>query len=142
MGQAMAYLEAQLYAHVLGNTPYTAPTDLYVVLSTGVFDPTLDGTTVVEPTAIDYGRLHVVNNTTNFPAPSGSNPSSGSNGTAWNFPTATHDWGVILSAYLADDPTTGVGNLLFGTAAPGAGVSVLTGVPFTVGVGGFLVRVT
>lgn len=58
------------------------------------------GTFSGEPSTGAYGRVSVTNNTTNFPAPTGDNPASGSNGTAITFPTTTASWGAIAAFFL------------------------------------------
>lgn len=141
MGSKTTYLENALLAHVLGDTAYTAPSTLYAVLSDAAFDPTKTGTTVSEiSTSSGYARVSLTNDTTNFPAPTGGNPASLSNGTDWAFPTPTFDWGTVMSIYLAD--ASSGGNLLYGTDVTGSGVDVVAGQQFTVNAGDFIVRET
>jgi hypothetical protein len=59
-----------------------------------------------------YARVAIVANLTNFPAATGSNPASKSNGAVFTFPTATAAWGTILSAYLCDSASGG--SILYG----------------------------
>jgi hypothetical protein len=54
-----------------------------------------------------YARSSVDNNTTNFPAPGGSSPTTGHNGTAINFPSSTGSWGTIGAITIHDSLTSG-----------------------------------
>jgi hypothetical protein len=137
MGQKMAYLEQAVLEHCLGRTPFTAPADLYVVASTAAFDPTLTGTSVVEPADGAYARVLTANDSTTWGVPTGSNPVSISNLVQWDFPAAGADWGAVLAVYLADAAT--VGNLLWGTDV-GAGISINAGSTFQIPIGAFVIR--
>lgn len=104
------YLENKILDHLLGNTPYTAPTTVYLALFTVAPNfETGAGGTEVSTTSTGYARLAVSNNTTNFP-----NASAGSksNGTTLTFATPLTSWGTVV-AYGVYDAST-VGNLLFG----------------------------
>lgn len=96
------YLEAKLLDHVFGKTAYTAPTDLYLGLSTT--DPTDAGTQTGEPSGGSYARVKVTNNTTNFPNASGG---SKANGATFTFPKATGAWGTVTHFFIADASTAG-----------------------------------
>lgn len=140
MGQKMSYLQAALLGHALGRTIWTPPATVYVVASTAVFDPGLTGASVPEPADTAYARIAVANDTSHFTTPSGADPTSVSNSTSWTYATATADWGTILSIYLADAATKATGNLLYGTAVPGAGFPCGIGTTLAIAVGTFLVR--
>lgn len=106
------YLEAKLLDHVWGDTPFTAPTDTYVALSTAAFDRTATGSACSEVTAAGYARVHLVNNTTNYPNATGGAPASKQIGVDVVFPTLTADAGVVLSFYIMD--ASSAGNILGG----------------------------
>lgn len=102
------YLERALLDLVFGGTAYSAPATIYVAASTG-----LASAAVAEPSGNGYARVAVTNNATNFPASTGSNPATKSNGTAITFPTVTgtgQSWGTIASVALYDAASGG--NLL------------------------------
>jgi hypothetical protein len=134
-GSKSAYLEKKLLDHTLGNTAYTAPGTVYVLLSTSVFDPTVTGSTVAEVSGGSYARQSLTNNTTNFPNASGSSPSAKSNGTGVSFPTATASWGTIQSVYLVD--ASSGGNILYG-ADLSAPATINTGSSFSIPAGQFV----
>lgn len=116
MGSKSDFLEKKLLDHVLGNTPYTAPSNVYVGLFTASPDDTGGGT---EVTGGSYIRKTVVNSTGNWPnaTGSGSGASTKTNGAAITFVKATADWGTITSIGIYDDPTAG--NLLYwGAVSP------------------------
>jgi len=54
-----------------------------------------------------YARVSYANNTTNFPAPGGANPTSGTNANIISFPTATGSWGTIAAITIHDAATGG-----------------------------------
>lgn len=141
MGQKMAYLELAVLNHCLGIAPFTAPANLFFIASTAIFDPTLTGTSVVEP-VVDpsYARISAANSTATWATPSGSNPTSTDNIVQVTFATATVDWGTILSVYAGDALT--LGNLLYGTAVPGAGIPITALSSFQIPIGAFVIRET
>lgn len=141
MGQKMAYLELAVLNHCLGLVPFTAPANLFFIASTSTFDPTLDGTSVVEPTVDpSYARVSVANDNTMWLTPSGSNPTSTTNQLQVSFAAATVDWGLIQSVYAGDAMT--VGNLLYGTAVPGGGIPIAALSSFQIPIGAFVIRET
>jgi hypothetical protein len=87
---------------LFGKTDFTAPTTIYVALSTTT--PTATGTNVTEPSGSAYARVSVTNNTTNFPSASAG---SKSNGTTITFTTATGSWGTVTYFVLYDASTSG-----------------------------------
>lgn len=133
MGSKSDYLEAKVLAHVLGNTAYTAPATLYVSLFTVTPSDAGGGT---EVTGGSYARVAVTNNTTNFPAPTGTSPTTSANGTAITFPAPTANWGTVVAFGIHD--AASAGNLLYwgalttsktinnGDAAPSFAASALT----------------
>jgi hypothetical protein len=140
MGQKMAYLEVQVLSHCLGLSTFTAPTNLFFIASTAAFDPTLTGSSVVEPTDSAYARVSAANDSSFWDTPAGSNPTSTSNLSQVSFPAAVIDWGTILSVYAGDASTAG--NLLYGTAVPGAGIPITALSTFQIPIGAFVVRET
>lgn len=99
---------------VLSAISFTSPSDLYLALSTSGFSTTATGSAMneVSSSGTAYARYHAVANLTNFPAASGSNPASKSNGAVFTFPTATAAWGTIISAYICDSSSGG--SILYG----------------------------
>lgn len=98
----------------LSAVTFTPPATLYLALSTSSFSTSATGSVMNEVSfsGTAYARVAIVANLTNFPAASGSNPATKSNGTVFTFPTATASWGTILSAYLCDASTGG--SILYG----------------------------
>jgi hypothetical protein len=106
------YLEKELLDHVFGNAAYAAPATLYLALSTA--DPLDDGSGLTEPGGGSYARLAVANNATNFPAATGTTPTTKSNGVQFDFVTATASWGVITHMAIMD---AAVGGNMLGHAS-------------------------
>jgi hypothetical protein len=67
----------------------------------------LGNTTNAEPSGSGYGRVSVTNNTTSWPAPTGSDPAGLSNGVAIGFPTTTGSWGVLVGGGAWDAASSG-----------------------------------
>lgn len=114
------YLEAKLQDHVLGGPDYVRPATVYVSLHTA--DPT-DAGGGAEATGSGYARKSVTNNATNWPAATGTTPTTKSNGTEIAFAAATGDWSAAanMTHFGLWDAASG-GNLLIkgalGTAKP------------------------
>lgn len=102
------FLEKELLDHVFGAAAYTAPATLYLGLFTAA--PTDAGGGTEVPVANGYDRADVVNNATNFPAASGTNPALKSNGAIISFAQASGSWGTVTHWGLFDANTAG--NLL------------------------------
>jgi hypothetical protein len=114
-GSKSDYLEAIILNLVLGATAYTAATNICVALSTAAYSDGATGASMTEVTnANSYARISQTNNATNWPAASGTAPTTKANGTAVTFVAATGSWGTILSAYMVDVVTYGSGNVLYG----------------------------
>jgi hypothetical protein len=60
--------------------------------------PAEDGTNITEPSGGGYSRLTITNNATNFPASPVGGPKT--NGTTFQFPTATASWGAALTHWV------------------------------------------
>lgn len=103
-GSKSNYLENALLDHVYGGPDFARPATVYVGLFTAALGEAGGGT---EVTGGSYARQPLTNNNTNFPASVGGLKV---NGTTITFPTATAEWGLIVSAGLFDQLTGG--NLL------------------------------
>lgn len=101
------YLNNAILDHVIGNIPYTTPGTLYFALFTSA--PTgAGGGTEVSTSGTSYGRIGVVNNSTNFPAATSQQKK---NAGVINFGTATGNWGTITTVGVYD--ASSGGNLLY-----------------------------
>lgn len=106
-----AYLRQKILEQNLNiAAAYTAPTTLYVALSTAAWSTTTTGTTLAstEP-ANGYARVAVANNSTTWVA--GLN-SSRTNDVVVQFANPSGPWGTVVSFYLVDAATNG--NVLYG----------------------------
>lgn len=106
------YLNGKLNQSIFGKTAYTAPTTVYVGLSTS--GPDQSGLGVAEPVGNGYARVAVTNNTTNWKA-STTQPTDGGqqqeNGNDVTFAAATGaGWGTITNFVIYDASSSG--NLL------------------------------
>lgn len=113
-GSKSDYLEKIVLDLVLGAVAYTAPTTVYVALSTGAYSDAATGASMTEVSSSGtaYARVALTNNTTNWPVATGTSPATKTNGTAITFPTATGSWGTVASFYIVDASTNG--NILYG----------------------------
>jgi hypothetical protein len=93
------YLENEILDHILGTGSYTAPTTVYVGLSTGSFADDNSGT---ELSGSGYARVSA----TFSAAASGTT----SNSAAIEFPAATGSWGTVSHFGIFD--ASSAGNLL------------------------------
>jgi len=95
-----AVLNAVFGASALGAaaTHYAA---LYTVTPT---DVSASGT---EVSGGSYARVAITNNATNWPAATGTNPTSKANGVAITFPAPTANWGTIVAYAIYDAASTG-----------------------------------
>ena len=113
-GNKSAFYERAILDFGLSAIAFTPPAVLYLGLSTSAFSTNATGSVMNEVnfTGTAYSRVAITANLTNFPAASGSNPATKSNGTVFTFPTSTASWGTILSAYLINASTGG--SILYG----------------------------
>ena len=95
------YLEDKVLEHVFGGNAYTAPATLYVALYTVAPTDTGGGT---EATGGGYVRRSSTFNV------SGTNPTTATNPSAIEYPTATANLGTIVAVGILDASTSG--NLL------------------------------
>jgi len=93
------YLENEVLDHILGTGAYTAPTNVYVGLSTATFADDNSGT---ELSGSGYARQSAT-----FSAASGGTTS---NSAAIEFPAATASWGTVSHFGIFDAASSG--NLL------------------------------
>jgi hypothetical protein len=103
------YLEKKVLDLIFSNTAYTIPTTLYLGLFTAT-PSDAGGGTEVSTSGTAYDRADITNNSTNFPAASGTNPTLKSNGTSIPFVQATAAWGTVGWWGIFDANTAG--NLL------------------------------
>lgn len=90
----------------LGGASYTPPGTLYAALFTTA--PTDVAASGVECSGNAYARVPITNNSTNFPAATGTTVASKSNGTAITFPISTPaGWGTVVAVALFDASTSG-----------------------------------
>ena len=99
------FLENELLDHVFANAAYTAPTTLFLALSTA--DPLDDASGLTEPSGGGYARTSVANNLTEWPAAAGG---SKSNANPISFATATGSQGTVTHFAIMDALT--LGNML------------------------------
>jgi hypothetical protein len=111
-GSKSDYLEKIILDLVLGASAYSAPGTVYIALSTAAYSDAATGSSMTEVSGGSYVRLAVTNNSTNWPAASGTSPATKTNGTAFTFVTATGSWGTVASFYIVDASTAG--NVLYG----------------------------
>lgn len=90
---------------LFGQTAITAIGTVYVALYT--VTPTDANASGTEVSGGSYARVAVTNNTTNWPASTGTNPTTKSNGTVITFPAPTANWGVVVAFALYDAASAG-----------------------------------
>lgn len=107
MAAKSIYLRNKILDLVFGRTSYTAPTTVYVGLFTTNPSDTIDSGQ--EATGINYSRVAVINNTTNWPAAS---EGVKSNANEIEFPiVGAGGWGLITGYGIFDSSSNG--NLLY-----------------------------
>ena len=99
------YLELELLDQVFGALAWTAPSNVYIALSTA--DPLDDGSGLAEPSGGSYARKLVANNKTTWTTAS---TGALSNAIVIEFVAATASWGTITH-FAVYDALTG-GNML------------------------------
>ena len=95
------YLEDKVLEHVFGGNAYTAPGTLYVALFTVAPTDTGGGTEVSGGGYVRKSGAFTV---------SGTNPTTASNSSAIEYPTATADYGTVVAVGIFDASSSG--NLL------------------------------
>jgi hypothetical protein len=129
------YEEAKVLDAIFGQTALPAVATTYIALFT--ITPTDADASGTEVTGGSYARQAFTNNTTNWPAASGTTPVSKANGVAITWATApTANWGTVVAFAVYDAAT--VGNQLAwgplsvsktinnGDAAPSFAIGALT----------------
>jgi hypothetical protein len=105
MGSFGDYLEAEVLDAVFGQTTLPSIPTTYIALYTAIpGDANASGT---EVTGGSYARVAVTNNTTNWPAASGTSPTTKSNGVAFTFPAPTANWGTVVAMAVYDAASGG-----------------------------------
>jgi hypothetical protein len=107
-----SYLSKKLLDDVLGATAYTGPATVYVALWTSALDGTSTGATAGETAYTGYARVAITNNTTNFPAATGSSNGSKNNANAITFAANGGAASTITYVCLVDS-ASGAGNILW-----------------------------
>ena len=100
------YLSKKVLDHTFGKATFTAPTNIFVGLSSTL--PAADGSNITEPTGGNYARVSTA--ATDWTTASLASPSLISNGNAVTFGQASADWltgANIGYAFLADAITSG-----------------------------------
>jgi len=106
MGSFADYLENEVLKHLFGKATYTAPSHIYLGLSTA--DPTDDGSGIAEPSGGSYARKETSPGDWNA-AVLGTRILDNAGDLVW--PAATADWGTI-GWFFGSDAASG-GNILF-----------------------------
>lgn len=100
------YYEGKLLDALFGQTSLAAIATTYIALYTVA--PTDADASGTEATGGSYARQSFTNNTTNWPAASGTAPVSKSNGVAITWSTApTANWGTVVAFAVYDAATAG-----------------------------------
>lgn len=105
------YTENKVLDHMLRGTTFSIP-NLYVALftsSTGLENNTPASQTEVSSAASGYARVAVPSYTGFSAASSGQS----TNAAAFEFPTATADWGTVTHIAFMDSETVGSGNVIW-----------------------------
>lgn len=97
------YLEAKILDHLFGLASWTAPSELWIGLSTA--DPGEDGSTLAEPTGNNYSRVRYDPGNTNWLRTGSVVDNKG----VIEFPQASGSWGTITHVCIFDGEN---GNLL------------------------------
>lgn len=121
-GKVGDYLEAKFLDAAFGGgaaqSVFTGNATLYIGVSTAA-SPASDATLLAaEPTATgNYSRIVVTNNSTNWPAATGTNPAIKKLHVSFSFPASTAAWSTgatpLASFFIADAATLAAGNVLW-----------------------------
>lgn len=103
-GSLSQYLKAKLLEHAFGANTYTPPVTVYLALYTTA--PT-DAGGGVEVSGGSYARKAVTNNTTNFPATTGTSTKTSTLNVAQTFTTASASWGTVVASAWMDASSGG-----------------------------------
>jgi hypothetical protein len=110
-GNISNYLQAKALDYFFSDAAYSPPATTYIALYSVAPTNAGGGT---EATGSGYARSALTNNATNWPAATGSSPSTKANGTVASFGPATGDWssGSNMVAFGVFDALSS-GNLLW-----------------------------
>ena len=123
-------LEAQILDHLFGLATWTAPTNLYIGLSTA--DPLDDGSGLAEPVGSGYARVLCDPGTAQW-LRAGTSPTTVDNKAAITFPEASGaGWGTISYACLFTALSGGIPILSWALDSPQL-VNALETVSFAIG---------
>ena len=105
-GSFTDYLENKVLNHVFGITSFSAPSNMYLGLSTSTISDA--GTGITEPSGNAYARVAIPNTTASWNT---ATTGSVSNKNILSFPEATGAWGTVTYSFVSDALTGG--NILF-----------------------------
>lgn len=111
-GSKSNYLSKKQLDEALGATTFTAPVTVWAALWTATIDDTSTGATAGEAAYTSYTRFSITNNTTNFPASSGTTTATKQNATAFTFPASTGG-AATVTFFVLIDSASGAGNILY-----------------------------
>lgn len=143
MAAPSQYLQPLLLQAIFGGgasqAQWTGVATVYLGLSTQTWSTSVTDASLKsgEPTSTgSYARVSVTNNTTNFPAATGSNPATSKLHIAQTFATSTAAWSTgttaLASVFIADASTLGGGNVLWsGALSPATDTVNGTGITFS-----------
>ena len=109
MSSASNYLENKVLDHVLRNTAYTQPGNLYIGLFKNNSLTNLEAGTLSDEVSTAGGTLYARKAVTFGAAASG----TATNSATVTFDAATAEWGTITAIAITDNVTVGAGNVLF-----------------------------
>lgn len=118
MGSFSDRMESWILNQWFGAVATTVSGTLYVGLATSAINDATTGITVVEPPTNSggnptaYARVSVTNNGTNWPTATGTSPTTKNNGTAFNFPVCSTNWGTCTDFFIADGAAVATGHIL------------------------------
>lgn len=115
-------LENEVLDHVFGVGAYTAPTTVWIGLSTA--DPGDTGATNAEPVGNNYSRVGLDNSGTSWTTAAAGVTY---NGVAITFPEASGSWGTITHVAIWTHVTSDGAAVLFATGALGTSKAVGAG---------------
>jgi hypothetical protein len=99
------YFEVHVLDTAFGASAFPTITTHYIALYTVI--PTDASASGTEVTGGSYARVAVTNNSTTWPAATGTNPSTKSNGIAVTFPSPSANWGTVVGFAIYDAATVG-----------------------------------
>lgn len=115
-------LENEVLDHVFGVGAYTAPSTLWIGLSTA--DPGDDAATLAEPTGNNYSRVARINDGTTWSTAAAGRTE---NDVELTFPEASGSWGTVSHVAIWTHVTSDGAAVLFATGALGTSKAVGAG---------------